>query len=216
MVSPTQFIPIAEELGLITELGSWLIEEACQQANKWNQAGLPPIRIAINLTPIQLRTGNLVAELKTALSKHKLAPSQLEVEITETVLMQDSDRVMKTLEGIRELGVKVALDDFGTGFSSLSYLTRFPFNTLKIDRCFIANCIGSGQSAAIVHSIIQLCKNLNLEVVAEGVETEAELKFLLGHRCDLIQGFYFSPALDARGFELFLQQESWKQLLEDI
>ena len=128
----------------------------------------------------------------------------------------DSDRVMRTLEGISSLGVKVALDDFGTGYSSLSYLTRFPFNTLKIDRSFVTESVNQGHAAAIVHTIIQLCKNLNLEVVAEGVETEQELKFLMDHRCDLIQGFYFSPALDPRGFELFMQQKPWIDLLEDL
>lgn len=216
MVSPAQFVPMAEEIGLINELGVWLIKQACQQARQWNQSGIPPIRIAINLSPIQIRAGTLASDLSAAIAEYQIAPSQLEVEITETVLLEDSDRVLRTLEAIRSLGVKVALDDFGTGYSALSYLTRFPFNTLKIDRSFVCECVKKGHSAAIVHTIIQLCKNLNLEVVAEGVETEEELKFLLDHRCDLIQGFYFSPALNPRGFELFLQQQPWLELLDDI
>ena len=123
---------------------------------------------------------------------------------------------MRTLEGLRSLGVKVALDDFGTGYSSLSYLTRFPFTSLKIDRCFVTDCVRNAQSAAIVHTIIQLCRNLNLEVVAEGVETEEELKFLYDHRCDLIQGFYFSPALDAEGLARYVRRRAWIDQLDDL
>jgi len=157
-----------------------------------------------------------VDALRSALEKNGLIPSQMEVEITETVLLEDTQRVMRTLEGLRSLGVKVALDDFGTGYSSLSYLTRFPFTSLKIDRCFVTDCVRNAQSASIVHTIIQLCKNLNLEVVAEGVETEEELTFLFNHRCDLIQGFYFSPALDAEGLARFVRRRTWIDQLDDL
>ena len=216
MVSPAQFVPMAEELGLINDLGIWLLNEACRQTRLWNEQGLPPIRTAVNLSPIQIRSGTLVEEVRKALDRNGLIASQLEVEITETVLLEDTQRVMRTLEGLRSLGVKVALDDFGTGYSSLSYLTRFPFTSLKIDRCFVTDCVRNGQSAAIVHTIIQLCKNLNLEVVAEGVETEEELKFLFDHRCDLIQGFYFSPALDAEGLARYVRRRSWIDQLDDL
>lgn len=216
MISPAQFVPMAEELGLINELGVWLLNEACRQTRQWNEQGLPPIRTAINLSPIQIRSGSLVEDVRKALEKNGLIPNQLEVEITETVLLEDSQRVMRTLEGLRSLGVKVALDDFGTGYSSLSYLTRFPFTTLKIDRCFVTDCVRNAQSAAVVHAIIQLCKNLSLEVVAEGVETEQELQFLFQHRCDLIQGFYFSPALDADGLANFIRRRSWIDQLDDM
>ena len=216
MISPAQFVPMAEELGMINELGVWLLNEACRQTRQWNEQGLPPIRTAINLSPIQIRSGSLVEDVRKALEKNGLIPNQLEVEITETVLLEDSQRVMRTLEGLRSLGVKVALDDFGTGYSSLSYLTRFPFTTLKIDRCFVTDCVRNAQSAAVVHAIIQLCKNLSLEVVAEGVETEQELQFLFQHRCDLIQGFYFSPALDADGLANFIRRRSWLDQLDDL
>lgn len=212
-ITPSDFVPMAEQIGLISELGNWLINKACQQARSWNDEGLPPIRVAINLSPIQFRSGTLTGNIKNALAKHKIAPSQLEVEITETVLLEDTSRVMKTLEGIRKLGVRVALDDFGTGYSSLSYLTRFPFNTLKIDRSFVSRCIKHSQSAAVIHTIIQLCKNLNLEVVAEGVENEEELRFLMDHRCDYIQGFYFSQALSATELSRYIKRQSWEQLL---
>lgn len=214
-VSPSQFVPMAEEIGLINELGAWLINQACLQAKHWNEEGLPPIRIAINLSPIQIRGGTLVQMIRNALLTYRIAPSQLEVEVTETILLEDTNRVIRTLEGIRNLGVKVALDDFGTGYSSLSYLTRFPFSTLKIDRSFVSQCVKHGQAAAIIHTIIQLCKNLNLEVVAEGVENVEELQFLLDHRCDVVQGHYFSPALSAKDFVRYLQQQSWALLLQD-
>ena len=213
LVSPSQFVPMAEEIGLINELGEWLINKACLQAKLWNESGLQPIRIAINLSPIQFRGSPLVQMIRNALLTYRLAPSQLEVEVTETVLLEDTNRVLRTLDGIRNLGVKVALDDFGTGYSSLSYLTRFPFNTLKIDRSFVSQCIQKGQAAAIIHTIIQLCKNLNLEVVAEGVEKYEELKFLVDHRCDVVQGHYFSPALNAQELVDYIQQQSWVTLL---
>lgn len=216
MISPVQFIPMAEELGLINDLGIWLLNQACHQTRQWHLQGLPPLRTAINLSPIQIRSGTVVDDIRNALQTHGLIASQLEVEITETVLLEDTRQVMRTLEGLRALGVKVALDDFGTGYSSLSYLTRFPFTTLKIDRSFVTDCVRNPQSAFIVHSIIQLCRNLDLEVVAEGVETEAELKFLFTHRCDMIQGYYFSPALEPDALASYLQQRSWMDQLEDF
>lgn len=214
LISPSLFIPMAEELGLINELGTWLLNEACRQTKAWNAEGIPPMRTAINISAVQLRSANFVEKVRVALDKHRLLPGQLEIEITESVLMEDSIAMIKTIEGLRSLGVKVALDDFGTGFSSLSYLTRFPFTTLKIDRCFIKDCVRHGQSAAIVHTIIQLCKNLNLEVVAEGVEVEEELKFLYEHRCDMIQGFLFSTALDAAALLNYVRRKPWMAQLD--
>ena len=216
MISPGQFIPMAEELGLINEVGEWLLHEACRKTKAWNQAGIPPVRTAINLSALQIRTSNLVEIVRSTLEHHSLIPAQLEVEITENILMDDTHRTLRTLEGLRSLGVRVALDDFGTGYSSLSYLTRFPFTSLKIDRCFITECVRNAQSASIVHSIIQLCKNLNLEVVAEGVEIEDELRFLMERRCDMIQGFFFSPAIDSDSFIKYMQQRPWIEQLEDF
>lgn len=214
MISPALFIPMTEELGLINELGTWLLNEACRQTKAWNAEGIAPLRTAINISAVQLRSSNFVEKVRIALDKHRLLPGQLEIEITEGVLMEDSNAMIKTIEGLRSLGVKVALDDFGTGFSSLSYLTRFPFTTLKIDRCFIKDCVRQGQAAAIVHTIIQLCKNLNLEVVAEGVEVEEELKFLYEHRCDMIQGFLFSTALDATALINYVRRKPWLDQLD--
>lgn len=216
MISPGQFIPMAEELGLINEMGEWCLHEACRKTKAWNQAGIPPVRTAINLSALQIKTSNLVEIVRSTLEHHGLIPAQLEVEITENILMDDTHRTLRTLEGLRSLGVRVALDDFGTGYSSLSYLTRFPFTSLKIDRCFITECVRNAQSASIVHSVIQLCKNLNLEVVAEGVEIEDELRFLLERRCDLVQGFYFSPALDSDTFVNYMKQKPWLEQMDDF
>jgi EAL domain-containing protein (putative c-di-GMP-specific phosphodiesterase class I) len=216
MISPGQFIPMAEELGMINDMGDWIIDEACRQTKRWNLAGIGAIRTAVNLSATQLKSGNLVEKIRIALERHGLIPAHLEIEITESVLLEDSQRTLRTLEGLRSLGVKVALDDFGTGFSSLSYLTRFPFTGLKIDRCFVTDCIRNSQSAAIVHTIIQLCKHLNLEVVAEGVEIEEELRFLRDHRCETIQGFLFSPALDSDAFMHFMRQKPWIDQLDDL
>ena len=216
MISPGQFIPMAEELGLINEMGEWLLHEACRKTKAWNQAGIPPVRTAINLSALQIRTSNLVEMVRSTLDQHSLIPAQLEVEITENILMDDTHRTLRTLEGLRSLGVRVALDDFGTGYSSLSYLTRFPFTSLKIDRCFITESVRNAQSASIVHSIIQLCKNLNLEVVAEGVEIEEELRFLLERRCDMVQGFFFSPAIDSDSFIKYMQQKPWLDQMADF
>lgn len=214
-ISPTQFVPMAEEIGLINELGEWLINRACQQAKAWNTSGLAPIRVAINLSPIQFQGAPLVEMIRSALLDNWIQPSQLEVEVTETLLLEDTSLVLRTLQGIRNLGVRVALDDFGTGYSSLSYLTRFPFNTLKIDRSFVTQAAQKGQGAVIIHSIIQLCKNLDLEVVAEGVENYQELKFLLDHRCDVVQGHYFSPALNAEQLADYVREHAWVTLLQE-
>ncbi|MCG8670964.1 MAG: EAL domain-containing protein [Pseudomonadales bacterium] len=216
MISPGQFIPMAEELGLINEMGEWLLHEACRKTKLWNQAGIPPVRTAINLSALQLKTSGIVEKVRSTLDHHSLIPAQLEVEITENILMEDTHRTLRALEGLRSLGVRVALDDFGTGYSSLSYLTRFPFTSLKIDRCFITECVRNAQSASIVHTIIQLCKNLNLEVVAEGVEIEEELRFLLERRCDFVQGFYFSPAVDSDTFINYMNQKPWIDQMEDL
>jgi predicted signal transduction protein with EAL and GGDEF domain/DNA-binding response OmpR family regulator len=216
LISPALFIPVAEELGLINDMGAWLIDEACRQTKAWNQEGMPPIRTAINISALQLRQSNFLDQISDALTRHRLLPTQLEVEITEGILMEDTQRTMRMLEGLRSLGVKVALDDFGTGYSSLSYLTRFPFTALKIDRSFIRDCNRNGQSAAIVQTIIQLCKNLNMEVVAEGVETIQELRLLMDRRCDVIQGFFFSKPLEASTLTEYVRQKFWTVPLAEI
>ncbi|HET8707251.1 MAG TPA: EAL domain-containing protein, partial [Pseudomonadales bacterium] len=192
MIPPYQFIGIAEETGMIIPMGHWIIQETCRKILDWRARGLGSIRVAVNLSAAQFKERGLVDFLRETLQQFKLDGSALELEITEGLLMEDTERTISALNAFRDLGVQVALDDFGTGYSSLSYLTRFPINTLKIDRSFVKEVSNNPQSAAIVTAIISLCKSLNLEVVAEGVETRAELSFLRTQSCDVIQGFLFS------------------------
>ncbi len=185
-VPPSVFIPLAEETGLIVTLGHWVLETACKEAASWTE----PYRIAVNLSPAQFKEAGLTGMIRATLARHGLDPARLELEITEGVLIEDSERALMVLEELKQSGVRVALDDFGTGYSSLSYLRRFPFDTIKIDRSFLQG-IGEGNSEAeaIVSSVIAMGRNLGLEVTAEGVETRAQLDMLRAERCTQLQGF---------------------------
>lgn len=186
-VSPATFIPIAEESGLIVELGEWVLREACREAASWPKA----LGVAVNLSPIQFRRGDLAALVHAVLLESGLAPRRLELEITEGVLMQDSSRSLTILRHLKAMGVTISMDDFGTGYSSLSYLQSFPFDKLKIDQSFIAQVETREQSAAIVRAVIGLGRGLNMPVIAEGVETAAQLDFLAKEQCNEIQGYLF-------------------------
>jgi diguanylate cyclase (GGDEF)-like protein/PAS domain S-box-containing protein len=185
MVSPATFIPIAEESGLIMQIGEWVLREACREAASWPR----PLQIAVNLSPIQFRHGDLAALVHTVLLETGLAPVRLELEITEGVLVEDFSRGLSILRRLKALGVRIAMDDFGTGYSSLSYLQAFPFDKIKIDQSFIANLKSNPQSAAIVCAVVGLARGLNLPVLAEGVETKAQLDFLTAESCDEVQGY---------------------------
>jgi diguanylate cyclase (GGDEF)-like protein/PAS domain S-box-containing protein len=185
MVSPATFIPIAEESGLIMHIGEWVLREACREAASWPQ----PLQIAVNLSPIQFRHGDLVALVHSVLLETGLAPMRLELEITEGVLVEDFARALSILRRLKALGVRIAMDDFGTGYSSLSYLQAFPFDKIKIDQSFISNLKSNPQSAAIVCAVVGLARGLNLPVLAEGVETRAQLDFLTAESCDEVQGY---------------------------
>jgi diguanylate cyclase (GGDEF)-like protein/PAS domain S-box-containing protein len=185
MVSPGVFIPIAEESGLIMQIGEWVLREACREAASWPH----PLQIAVNLSPIQFRHGDLAALVHTVLLETGLAPVRLELEITEGVLVEDFARGLSILRRLKALGVRIAMDDFGTGYSSLSYLQAFPFDKIKIDQSFISNLKSNPQSAAIVCAVVGLARGLNLPVLAEGVETSAQLEFLAAESCDEAQGY---------------------------
>jgi diguanylate cyclase (GGDEF)-like protein/PAS domain S-box-containing protein len=185
MVSPATFVPIAEESGLIMQIGEWVLREACREAASWPQ----PLQIAVNLSPIQFRHGDLVALVHSVLLETGLAASRLELEITEGVLVEDFARGLSILRRLKTLGVRIAMDDFGTGYSSLSYLQAFPFDKIKIDQSFISNLKSNPQSAAIVCAVVGLARGLNLPVLAEGVETRAQLDFLSSESCDEVQGY---------------------------
>lgn len=192
MISPGVFIPLAEDSGYIQQLGDWAIEQTCRQIEYWNQKGYRHVSVSTNLSPVQLNYGNPVQTIRNALESFDIEPAQLEIEITESGLMQNEAHAVELLNEIKALGVRIALDDFGTGYSSLAYLIKFPIDTLKIDRTFIKDIESQAESLKVLESIIALAKSLDLQVVAEGVETREQLELLQKRECDLIQGFYFA------------------------
>jgi diguanylate cyclase (GGDEF)-like protein len=200
MISPLEFIPIAEETGLINQIGQWVLLEACKQAAMWP----PHMSVAVNLSPVQFRQATLPLQILSALSKTGLEPSRLELEITEAVLLKDSESTQETLKQLRDIGVRIALDDFGTGYSSLSYLSRFQFDKIKIDRSFVNDMNTRNDALSIVRAITALGADLGMTVTAEGVETEEQLAQLRNVRCTEVQGFYFSKPKAAGDLNEFL------------
>ncbi|MRV73631.1 EAL domain-containing protein [Duganella sp. FT92W] len=206
MVSPAEFIPLAEETGLIIPLGDWVLRTACAQLKTWMMQGLPQLRVAVNLSVRQLLQKDFTASVETVLADTGLPPHLLELEITESTLMENAQDTLTALHRLRALGVRLSIDDFGTGYSSLSYLKRFPVDIIKIDRSFVRDVPQDSDDAAIVTAIIALAHSLRLEVVAEGVETEAQLHFLKARRCDLLQGYHLSPAVPPDQFAQLIRQ----------
>jgi len=200
MIPPVDFIPLAEETGLINPLGDWVLRTACAQLQQFLAAGLPPMRVAVNLSVRQLLQKDFAASVEAVLADTGLPPQLLELEITESTLMENAQDTLAALHRLHSLGVRLSIDDFGTGYSSLSYLKRFPVDIIKIDRSFVRDVPQDADDAAIISAIIALAHSLRLEVVAEGVETAAQLQFLQGRECDLMQGFYLSPAVPAEQF----------------
>jgi diguanylate cyclase (GGDEF)-like protein len=207
LVSPGLFIPLAEETGLIQEIGEWILDHVCQQIKQWLDLDLSPVRIAVNLSARQFQQPNLAIWLANLLQKWGTDSSYLEVELTESMLVRDIPASIEQLQAIKSLGIRVAMDDFGTGYSSLSYLQQFPFDILKIDQCFIRKIDQNPKNAAIAQAIIMMAHQLNLRVIAEGVETPAELAFLQKNGCDDLQGYLFSPPVNAKIFTQMLQSK---------
>jgi diguanylate cyclase len=205
-ISPTEFIPVLEETGLIVPLGEWALKTACLQNLAWQNAGFAPIRIAVNLSAIQFRQAELVPMVRRVLAETGLDRRYLELEITENIAMHNEESVIDALSELNDMGISLAIDDFGTGYSSLSYLKRFPVHKLKIDRSFV-NGITASDDGSIVQAIIALACNLKLEVIAEGVETEPQMAFLRSCGCNEVQGFLFSQPLPAEKMERFLGPE---------
>jgi diguanylate cyclase (GGDEF)-like protein/PAS domain S-box-containing protein len=208
LVFPARFVPIAEETGLIVAIGRWGMREACRQARTWQDAQLPPLRVSTNVSAVELRDKDFVARVRDILAETGLAPCNLELELTETFLMQDSKSVAAVLHALKGVGVQIALDDFGTGYSSLSHLRRFPVDSLKIDRAFVRNLSSNAEDAIIVGLIIDMGKRLRIRVVAEGVETAEQLASLRRLGCPLGQGDYFDKARDAAHFTRFLEEHT--------
>ncbi|MBN3949451.1 MAG: EAL domain-containing response regulator [Nostoc sp. NMS7] len=204
MIYPTEFIPLAESTGLIVAIGKWVLKRVCQQIKSWRDAGIYSFVVAVNLSVMEFNQPDLIQKIVNLIAINDLEPHYLEIELTESMIMQDVNGAIATMNKLQSLGVKIALDDFGTRYNSLINLITLPINTLKIDRSFIDNVANDPQKSAITQALIQMAHNLNLDVVAEGVETEAELAFLRQHNCNYMQGFLFSRPLPAAEFENLL------------
>jgi len=207
-VSPTKFIPVAEETGLIVALGKWVLKSACEQQVKWVKEGMQPISMAVNLSPRQFADEELFEDVRSILQTTGIAPACLELEITESMLIQEAGRAVQLLEALRGLGIRLAVDDFGTGYSSLSNLKHFPVDTIKVDRSFIRELPDNPDDRAIIEAIIAMGRSLSLNVVAEGVETREQASFLRDHGCDQFQGFYFSKAVPAGEISRLLEEQA--------
>jgi EAL domain-containing protein (putative c-di-GMP-specific phosphodiesterase class I) len=197
MIPPAEFIPIAEDAGLIDDLGDWVMRTACAEAATWPDH----IRIAVNVSPIQLKCQTLAIRIASALAASRLRPDRLELEITEAVLIRDDEAALAILHQLRDIGVRIALDDFGTGYSSLSYLKRFPFDKIKIDRCFVSDLSETDGSSSIVQAVVNIAAALNMTTVAEGVETRDQRELLSRLGCTEMQGYLFSaprPAAEVK------------------
>src|SRR5258708_4820067 len=190
MIAPAEFIPVAEDAGLINELGDWVLRTACAEAARWPGN----ITLAVNVSPVQLKNPNLALKVIGALATSGLSANRLELEITEAVLIRDDDAALAILHQLRAVGVRIALDDFGTGYSSLSYLQRFPFDKIKIDRCFITDVAEPGGSSSIVQAVVNIAASRSMTTTAEGVETLEQKQMLSGLGCTEMQGYLFSAA----------------------
>jgi diguanylate cyclase (GGDEF)-like protein len=204
LIAPGEFIPIAEESGLIIEIGDWVLKNACKQAREWELMGFP-CRVGVNLSSLQFKQTGFVESIRRILQQSQLSPRLLELELTESVIMSDVDENIGRLKALKNMGLTLAVDDFGTGYSSLSYLKRFPIDTLKIDRSFVTDIATDEDDEAIVSAIIALASTMKLGVIAEGVETEGQLSILKNYHCSLIQGYFFSRPLAVADFTVMLK-----------
>lgn len=203
-VSPVDFIPLAEDTGLIVAIGEWVIRTACAQNKAWQDAGLPPLRVAVNVSALQVTAGSLPEIIRSALEQSGLSPQYLEVELTESVLMRETEMALRQIDELRRMGLSISLDDFGTGYSSLGYLSRFTLDKLKVDQGFVRNITTDPKSAAIAHATIALGHGLGIKVVAEGVETEGQLAYLRQAGCDEIQGYLINRPVPGKELEAML------------
>jgi EAL domain-containing protein (putative c-di-GMP-specific phosphodiesterase class I) len=220
-ILPEKFVWIAEDCGLIVPIGAWVLREACRQAQSWQDEGLPPVPVAVNISAVQFRHKDFLQSLARILSDTGLAPRYLELELTESVLMHDAASTVRVLNALKAMGVRLAIDDFGTGYSSLSYLKRFPIDTLKIDQSFlrdITHATADSDDGAIVAAVVSMGRSLNQRVIAEGVETREQLAFLQAQGCGEGQGFYFSRPVtaDALGKLLSGSVSQYSRLVSEV
>ncbi len=204
LISPVEFIPLAEETGLIIPIGEWVLRTACIQTKLWQNGGFEDLNIAVNLSVYQFNQKNIIQKVCEILKETGLNPATLELELTESSIVQNPEATRRIFSELKLLGIQISIDDFGTGYSSLSYLQQFPFDTLKVDKCFVRNIANDSKNAAITTAIIQMAHGLKLKVIAEGVETQAEQNFLSKHECDAMQGYLFSRPVPAKEFEKLL------------
>jgi EAL domain-containing protein (putative c-di-GMP-specific phosphodiesterase class I) len=205
LLLPGQFLAIAQDTGMIVAIGQWVIREACRQARAWLDAGLPAVPVAVNVSSLEFRSKGFVEHVRGVLQATGLEPQYLELELTESVLMGHVESTTVVLRQLKAIGVRLAVDDFGTGFSSLSNLTRFPIDSLKLDQSFVHNMIADSNYAIVVRAVIGMAKSLKQSIVAEGVETIEQLAFLQSHGCDEGQGFYFSRSVPGQQFSNLLE-----------
>ena len=214
MVSPAKFIPVAEDTGLIVPIGDWVLRNACAQNKSWQNEGWPPLRVSVNLSALQFQRPHLAQQVAGVLAETGLEAEWLEIEITESLLMQNTEAIITTLEELKELGVHLSIDDFGTGYSSLSYLERFPIDSLKIDQSFVRPIQDEDSDALIAKAIISLGHSLNLEVIAEGVETVGQLEFLRSQNCDTVQGYLISEPIPPEEFVEVLRRRGFESAIQ--
>jgi EAL domain-containing protein (putative c-di-GMP-specific phosphodiesterase class I) len=214
LLNPVDFVNLAEETGLLAPIGEWVLRTACQQTCAWQQSGYGPMHIAVNLSERQFRQNNMVEVVAKALNESGLPPRALDLELTESIIMENSKETLATLYELKSMGVKISVDDFGTGYSSLGYLKRFPVDLIKIDHAFVRDLATSPDDAAITTAIIAMARSLKLEVLAEGVETPAQAEFLLERGCNLMQGYMFGRPLPAPKFERLLKPSTHLQAIQ--
>jgi EAL domain-containing protein (putative c-di-GMP-specific phosphodiesterase class I) len=212
MILPQQFIPLAEDTGLIVPLGEWVLRTACSQNKAWQKADFPPMRVAVNLSPRQFQQPKLAEMVEHALADAGLAPAWLELEVTESIMLQNMEKTIGTLQRLNNLGIHISIDDFGTGYSSLSYIKKLPIQTLKIDQSFVSDITINLDDAAIATAVITLAQSLRLNVIAEGVETLEQMELLDGLNCPEMQGYFFSRPLPAPKVTGLLADRQWPNL----
>jgi len=213
LIKPNEFIPLAEETGLIIPIGEWVLRTACAQSKAWQKDGISSIRMTVNVSGIQFKQQNFVETVSQVLNDTGLAPEGLQLELTESTIMKDTENSIKKLHALQAMGIQVAIDDFGTGYSSLNYLKRFPLSTLKIDYSFVKDLVSSSVDQSIVSAIVSLAHNFNLKVIAEGVETRTQLSFLHEARCGGVQGYLICPPVNAVSLRQFMIKESYRGIL---
>jgi EAL domain-containing protein (putative c-di-GMP-specific phosphodiesterase class I) len=206
LIPPDAFIPILEDTGLIVPVGAWILHTACAQNKQWQDAGLPPVRVAVNLSATQFQQPGLVQSVRSALESTGLSPEYLELEITENIAVHNEESVIAVLAELRALGIGIAIDDFGTGYSSLSYLKRFPIDKLKIDQSFLRDYQPSAPDDGIIRAIIAMAGSLNLKVIAEGVETREQSDFLRANGCDEVQGYFYGKPMPGGDLVALMRQ----------